>query len=487
MKDLPRERRDLLKRYGLAVASASLALLLRGVLPVRQGLSIYTFPIAAVVVSAWYGGRGPGWSALLISVVGILYWFIPPTDSFSLPPDYAVGVCVFVVLCLLLTEFSVGRRRVERALEESDRRFRLMAETVPEILWMESVEPRAILYVSARYEQIWGRPLGDLQRDPNLWLEAIHPEDRDDVSSVHKRWLAGEGTGRYDVTFRIVRPDGETRWIHGRGILIRDDQGRPYRAAGIAEDVTEAKRSHEVLAKAQAELAHVTRITTMGQLAASIAHEVTQPLAAVTTNGSACLRWLAREPPDLEEARQAAARIVNDARRAAEVIAKVRALTRKAPARKEWVDVNEAIGEVIMLTRTEAQKSRVALQTRLSPDVPRVLADRVQLQQVLLNLIVNGIEAMNEAAEEPRHLVIGSTKDVSNGVLVTVGDSGAGLNAGTVDRLFEAFHTTKAGGMGMGLAISRSIIESHGGRIWATPNMPKGAVFHFTIPAGAAS
>jgi C4-dicarboxylate-specific signal transduction histidine kinase len=178
---------------------------------------------------------------------------------------------------------------------------------------------------------------------------------------------------------------------------------------------------------------------------------------------------------------------VKDANRAAEVVAKVRALTRKAPVRRDRVDINEIIGEVLALTRADAEKSRVALQTRLSPDVPAVLADRVQMQQVLLNLVVNGIEAMSGAAEEPRSLIIGSAKHVPNGVLVTVRDSGVGLNAGPADRLFEPFCTTKPGGVGMGLAISRSIIESHGGRIWATPNTPRGAVFHFTLPADPAS
>jgi C4-dicarboxylate-specific signal transduction histidine kinase len=225
----------------------------------------------------------------------------------------------------------------------------------------------------------------------------------------------------------------------------------------------------------------------MGQLAASIAHEVNQPLGAVATNASACLRWLGREPPNVEEARDAAARIVRDANRAAEVVANVRALTRKTPARKDWVDVNATIREVITLTRNEAHKRRVALEARLSPDVPPVLADRVQLQQVLLNLIINGIEAMSGAVEEPRHLVIGSARDIANCVLVTVRDTGAGLDAGAAERLFDAFYTTKPSGMGMGLAVSRSIIESYGGRIWATPNTPQGAVFHFTLPAGAPS
>ncbi len=437
MKALLRNRRDLLKRYGLALGSAALALLIRGSLPIRPGLGIYQLALAAVVVSAWYGGRGPGLFALVISAAGILYWLIPPADSFTLPTEYALTLGLFLTLGVVLIEFSVGRRRVEHALEESEGRFRLMAETVPEILWIESIEPRGALYVSSRYEQIWGRPVSDLYRDPNLWLEAIHPEDRSHVVSTYMRWLAGEG--RFDMEFRIVRPDGGTRWIHSRGTLIRSEQGRPYRASGIAEDITDARRVH----------------------------------------------WLAAEPPNLDQARETATRIVKDANRAAEVIAKVRALTRKSPGRKDWVDINETIGEVITLTRAEAQKSRVALQARLSPDVPPVLGDRVQLQQVLLNLIVNAIEAMSGAADGPRDLVVGSTREVSNGVLVTVRDCGAGLSAASPERMFDAFYTTKPGGMGMGLAISRSIIESHGGRIWATPNTPRGAVFQFTLPIAA--
>jgi PAS domain S-box-containing protein len=487
MNDLLRRNGELIQRYGLAVASSALALLLRGALPMRTGTSMYQLAIAAVVVSAWYGGRGPGLVALLASATGVLYWLIPPASSFALPPDYALGLFLFVALGGLLVVFGAGRRRAERALEQSDRRFRLMAETVPEILWIASVEPRGMLYVSPRYEQIWGRPLGDIRNEPNVLLEAIHPEDRYDVRAAWERWLGGEGSDRFDRAFRIVRTDGETRWVHSRGTLIRDEKGRPHRATGMTEDVTDARRAEDALAKAQAELAHVSRVTTMGQLAASIAHEVNQPLAALSSGGSACLRWLASEPPNIDEAREAATRIVRDANRAAEVIARVRALTRNATVRKDWMDINETIGEVITLTRAEAQKSRVALQTLLSPGVPPVLADRVQMQQVLLNLIVNGIEAMSGAAEEPRSLVIGSAKDVSNGVLVTVRDSGVGLGAASADRLFEAFYTTKPGGMGMGLAISRAIIEAHGGRIWATPNTPRGAVFHFTLPPDAAS
>ena len=222
--NLPGRGRDLVKRYGLALALAGIALVIRKSLPIREGTAVYQFPIAAVVLAAWYGGRGPGLFASLVCATGILYWFIPPADSFVLSPDYNLGLLLFIGLCVFLTEFSAARWRVEGALEESEGRFRLMAETIPEILWTESITPRRMLYMSPRYEQIWGRPIGDVERDAESWIEAVHPEHQDDVRSAWRRWLAGEGDERLDVTFRIVRPDGETRWIHSRGTLIRDEQ-----------------------------------------------------------------------------------------------------------------------------------------------------------------------------------------------------------------------------------------------------------------------
>ena len=244
---------DPLLRYALALACAALALLIRGSLPVPEGTTIYQLPLAAVVLSAWLGGRGPGWCALLVCVAGILYWLIPPADSFDLSPEYLLGFCLFIGLGVLLVEFSAARWRVELALQESDDRFRSMAATVPQMLWFESVAPRELLYVSPRYEQIWGRPIQDLRRDPQAWTEAIHPEERSRVRDAYERWLAGEGDGRFDATFRITRADGETRYIHSRGTLIRDSQGRPYRASRASEDVTEARRAEEALARAEAE------------------------------------------------------------------------------------------------------------------------------------------------------------------------------------------------------------------------------------------
>jgi C4-dicarboxylate-specific signal transduction histidine kinase len=240
----------------------------------------------------------------------------------------------------------------------------------------------------------------------------------------------------------------------------------------------------EVAYEARSQLAHVVRVTTLGELTASIAHEVNQPLAAAVINGNACMRWLAADPPNLDEARQAVARLVNDANRASEIIAQVRALTRSSPPEKAWLQINDIIVATVGLLESEIQKNQVSLRTHLSDDVPLVQGDRVQLQQVILNLILNALEAMSRITEGPRELVISSALNDSKGVLVKVHDAGVGLAPESRDRLFNAFYTTKPDGMGMGLAISRSIVEAHGGRIWATPNSPRGAVFQFVLPIG---
>jgi len=220
----------------------------------------------------------------------------------------------------------------------------------------------------------------------------------------------------------------------------------------------------------------------LGEMTASIAHEINQPLAAVANNAGACLRWLAGQPPNLEEARQSVELIIGDAHRAGEIIRRIRALAKKSPPRKDWLNINEIIMEVITLARGEIERNHVSLQTQLSSDVPLILGDRIQLQQVILNLIINAVEAMGGTNDGPRELLIGSRKSESKGVTVSVEDSGPGLNPESLGHLFTAFYTTKPKGMGMGLAISRSIIEAHGGRLWATANDERGATFQFTLP-----
>ena len=274
-----------------------------------------------------------------------------------------------------------------------------------------------------------------------------------------------------------------------------------------AED--ERKRAEDALQEAQAELAHVTRVVALGELTASIAHEINQPLGAVVNNASACLRWLRAD--NLEEARQSASLVIAEGHRAGQIISRIRALAKKTPPQKDWLEINETIGEVIAMVRNGVQRNRISLQTRLANDLPLILGDRIQLQQVILNLLINAIEAMSEMSEDPRELVVSSQKFTQNpprvphawqtgeadedeyaaralaeaeGVcaLIAVRNSGPTLDPNGLDRLFDAFYTTKPQGLGMGLAISRSIIEAHGGRLWAKANVPRGAVFQFTLP-----
>jgi len=469
--------------YGLAIAMSAAGLLLRGVLPVGPGIAPFPVAVATVVLTAWSAGRGPGWVAALISAAGLQYFVLNPVHGFAIQDtENAIGLLAFLAIAALLIEFSMARHRVEHALSESEGRFRLLAENVPEVLWIEGLEPHRLLYASPSFERVWGRRVGDVYRNPDLWQEAIHPDDRQRVRDTYAKWVAGGESGRYDVEYRILRPDGETRWIHDRGVLIRDARGKLFRASGIAEDISQRYEAQEELARTQAELAHVTRVTAMGELAVSIAHDVNQPLTAITANASASLNWLAANPPNLDEARQSNESILKAAARAGEIIRGIRALVGKAPSRKEPIDLNQAIAEVVSLTRAEAQRRRVHLDVQLARDLPAVVGDRVQLQQAVLNLILNGVDAAGAVAEGPRELVVSSERDAGKGVLVSVRDTGGGFDEAKASRLFDAFFTTKPGGLGMGLAISRSIVESHRGRIWAAPNSPRGAVFRFTVP-----
>jgi C4-dicarboxylate-specific signal transduction histidine kinase len=316
---------------------------------------------------------------------------------------------------------------------------------------------------------------------PDRWLSTIHPEDRPRLLAAFGR-ISGGYSAREEAEYRIVLPDGTIRWVRDSVRAIpRDGAGRLLH--GVVSDITERARAEGALRTLQTELARMTRVMTMGEMAASIAHEINQPLAAVVANGGACLRWLAADPPNLEEAREAVTRIVGEGNRASEVIARVRAfLGRSAPA-KTRLDVNEIIGEVLALVHAEVGRHGAAVRTALAAGLPPVLADRVALQQVLLNLIVNGLEAVSVVPSRPREVVISTQGHEPRGVLIAVRDSGIGLDPETAGRIFEAFFTTKPGGLGMGLTISRAIIEAHGGRVWAAANADGGATVRFTLPA----
>ena len=287
----------------------------------------------------------------------------------------------------------------------------------------------------------------------------------------------------WTLEHRLSMPDGSVKFVSAVAHAARDASSK-LEFVGALMDVTATRRAEEQLTQAQAELARFVRVTTLGELTATIAHEVNQPLTGLVNSGNACLRWLSSETPNVEAARRSVQRMVGNASRAGEVISRIRAMVRKSPPKREWLSINDTVLEVITLIRGEIQRNRVSLRTELSNDVPLVYGDRIQLQQVILNLFMNAIEAMSGIGEGRRKLLVASAKDESDAVAVEVRDSGPGMDETALDRLFEAFYTTKADGMGMGLAISRTIIAAHGGRLWAMPNIPQGAIFQFRLPTG---
>ena len=380
-----------------------------------------------------------------------------------------------------VTEQHRAKAALEKALAElkkSEDQLRIIIDTIPTLAWCtlpdgsaEFLNQRWLDYTGLSTEEArnWG------------WTVALHP---DDSTKLMDKWCAAVATGEpLEAEARFRRADGTYRWCLARAVPLRDELGHIVQWYGTNTDIEDLKRAEEELRKSQAELAHVTRVATLGEMTASIAHEINQPLAAVVNNASACLHWLAGQAPNVEEARQSAALIIADGHRAGEIISRIRALAKKAPPQKDWVNINETILEVIALARSEVQRNRVSLQTQLSNELPLVLGDRIQLQQVILNLIINAIEAMSSVTDRSRDLLIRSCQYESGKVLVEVKDSGTGLETESLDHLFTAFFTTKPKGMGMGLAISRSIIEAHGGRLWATVNQRRGATFQFTLPA----
>jgi PAS domain S-box-containing protein len=381
---------------------------------------------------------------------------------------------------------EIGRRLADalttllmfRNLQESEARLEESQRIAHVGYWVRDLDTGHLTWSDETY-RIFGLPPQDHTIEAREMEEFLVPEDRPIMTSAREEALAGHG--RYDVEFRVVRPGGEVRTVHSQGEVTKGGSGRPSRMFGTIQDITERKRAEEALQQAQAELAHISRVTTLGELTSSIAHEINQPLTAVVTNGSACLRWLAAKPPNLAEARLAVERIIKDGNRAGEVIRRIRALVRHSQPQKELLDINEVIQEVMSLTHSEAQKYRVSVKLKLSGQQATVQGDRVQLQQVILNLMVNGIESMSEVNTDARELIISSSNTDAR-ITVEVRDFGAGLDEKRLPNLFDAFYTTKPTGMGIGLAISRSIVEAHGGKIWAVPNSPRGAVFLFTLP-----
>jgi PAS domain S-box-containing protein len=369
-------------------------------------------------------------------------------------------------------------RDLYATLQSSEDRLRLVIDTIPAYAW--SARPDgSVDFVNRPFLEFAG-----CLRDDLLgwrWGSVVHPED---LARYVADWQAAVAAGEpMEVEARVRRTDGEYRWLLIRNVPLRDEPGNIVNWYGTAIDVTEWKRAQEALHELQANLARVSRVTTMGELTASLAHEIKQPIAAAATDASTCLRWLMRDQPDLAEARGAAARIIRDVNRAAEIISRIRSLFYKGPPQRESLDVNEIIEEMVVLLRNEASRYSITIGRRLADNLPRIIADHVQLQQVFMNLMLNGIEAMVDR-QPPRELTVTSLRE--NGqILISVSDTGAGLSVGQADEIFNPFFTTKPHGTGMGLPISRSIIESHGGRLWVVDNSPRGARFYFTLPTNS--
>ncbi len=370
--------------YGIAVFSVGAALIVSRWPPLHMQEAPVSLFLCAVILSAWFGGVGPGLLATALSVLAFYYYFLPPIHSLGAKPGEIPRLVIFMVSALFVESLSVAQRSATESLRRA----------------------------------------------------------RDDLRGTVQE-------------------------------LQRSNEA-------LQTESLERKHAEEARREAQAELARVSRMTTMGELTASLAHEVNQPIAAAVTNANTCLRWLTRDHPDLEEARGAASRIVKDATRAAGIISRVRLLFKKSTPQRELVDVNEAIREMVVLLRSEATRYNITVRMELAADLPRIMGDRVQLQQVLMNLIMNSIDAM-KAVDGTRELAIKSQRTENEEVLVSVSDTGVGLPPQQSDQIFNAFFTTKPHGIGMGLRISRSIVESHGGRLWAADNSPRGASFHLTL------
>jgi PAS domain S-box-containing protein len=385
------------------------------------------------------------------------------------------------VVGLFVLVFDVTEHwETEGRLRESELRFRQLAENIQEVFWMSSPSGDEFLYVSLAFEKIWQRSVADLSRNPTLWQDAIHA---DDVGRVRALFTAETlAQGGFDVEYRVLRPDGSTRWIHDRGFPVRDDAGRVLRIAGLAEDITDIKQAEDRERQLLADLAHMARLTTMGEMASGLAHELNQPLAAIINYVDACMQMLRARgdtDPDLRRAMEDAAA---EAERAGKIIHRMNNFLRRTETRQTAIDLNLLVREALALAARDIRLGEVRLLLDLASDLPPALADRIQIEQVMLNLVRNALEAMQQKAAESRILTVRTKRAGADAVQVKVADTGCGLGPDAADRLFQPFYTTKPNGMGMGLAISRTILSAHGGRLEAAPGADAGAVFTFTLP-----
>lgn len=478
--------------YGVAIAAVAGALAITLLLDrYLQSMPTALLLLCAIMFAAWFGGSGPGFVATALAAVFFLYYLVKPDSPFDFQPRDLPRFALFILAAFFVILLCAVQRRTARELAR-----------VNQALLAENDERRRIEAYLEEAQALsrtgcfgWKTDTGDIflskegyrvldiQPDEKpligvLAQQRVPPDDRPLLKAELDRVSRGERD--YDVELRWLTTDGEPRHLHIRAHRMVAETGQ-QEVVGAVMDISETRYAQETLQTTQAALAHAARVATLGEISASIAHEVNQPLAGIVTNGEAGLRWLDRKEPQLDEVRNAMERMIRDAKRASEVVRQLRALARKGPAERHPVDLNELIEESIHLLQREIQRRRIVMRTNLSPKLPGVMANRIELQQVVINLMVNGMQAMDSVSERPRHLVVRSSVD-GDVATVAIEDSGIGLGGAIEARLFNPFFTTREDGMGIGLSICRTIIDSHGGRIWASSNQGPGATFRFTLP-----
>ena len=505
--------------YSLAAVLVAAAICLTFLMQ-EIGVKLFMFAFyAAVVASAWIG-IGPGCLSVILSVLAVEFFWTPPLYSFVVVPEELPFMAAFIVCAVMSLAWSAQRKRAERALEQARASLEMTVEQrtadlldANAALKVEIAERQAAEQELRRSETLlaqgqklsrtaswtlqpvtgemrWSAELFDMfavdraAAAPSfkLFKDRVHTNDRPRLEAALA--LAVEGSTNFSCEVRIVLDDRGTKHVHALGEVKADATGKEI--IGTVMDLTERKRTERALHDAEADLARTMRLATVAELAASIAHEINQPLAAITTNAGACLRLLARRPAAVSDAREAASCIVADGTRAGEVIARIRGLLSKEGPRHVPLDVNRIIRDVLDLSRGPIERQGIAVHTELADSLPSALGDPVQLQQVLVNLVTNATEAMIEVTDRPRQLTIRSETDGTESVAITVDDTGIGLDPTELDRIFDSFYTTKPDGIGVGLSISRSIIEAHGGQLSAWLIEPHGAGFRFTVPVADA-
>jgi PAS domain S-box-containing protein len=388
-------------------------------------------------------------------------------------------VAVLLAMSYELSRDALRAAQLGRELRESEQQMAMATEAANLGVWVRDLV-RNTIWASDQWRALFGFSPAE-RLDLEMLLQRIHPDDRDAIRLAMAR--ANDGDGQYEVEFRVVLPDGRMRWVVSRGQVEFNGGGKPVRVRGVSMDITTRKQAEADVSQQRAELAHLTRVTMLGELSGSMAHELNQPLTAILSNAQAAIRFLAHDNIDLNEVRDILKDIVEQDNRAGEVIRRLRLLLKKGEVRQQPLDLNDVVQEVLKLIRSDLVNHSVVAHTELATDLPPVKGDRVQLQQVLLNLVMNACDAMNGNSPADRQLVVRTELCADKNVRVSVADCGVGLAPDKLEQVFMPFYTTKPHGLGLGLSVCRTIITAHGGNLWAANGEACGAVFYFTIPS----